>query len=84
MIRSAAEMPVSRFCRIIGIPRRTYHRRLALARYGSAEEQAVSYLLLSRDARLRLGQVAAELRRDPRTQPPRVSARRRPERLLPA
>jgi len=29
MIREDAAMPVSRFCAMIGIPRRTYHRRLA-------------------------------------------------------
>lgn len=34
MIRQAAAMPVSRFCQITGIPRRTYHRWLAKARRG--------------------------------------------------
>ena len=29
MIRQAAEMPVSRFCMLLGIPRRTYCRRQA-------------------------------------------------------
>ncbi|WP_189062269.1 integrase core domain-containing protein, partial [Longimycelium tulufanense] len=35
MIRQAAAMPVSRFCALIGIPRRTYTRWLARARAGS-------------------------------------------------
>lgn len=35
MIRQDAAVPVSRFCRLIGIPRRTYHRRLAWHRDGA-------------------------------------------------
>ncbi|MEQ7129215.1 DDE-type integrase/transposase/recombinase [Actinopolymorpha sp. B11F2] len=34
MIREDAAMPVSRFAALIGIPRRTYHRRLARHRHG--------------------------------------------------
>ena len=34
MIRQDAAMPVSRFCTLIGIPRRTYHRQLARHRAG--------------------------------------------------
>lgn len=34
MIRSEAAMPVSRFCQLTGIPRRTYQRRLARHRSG--------------------------------------------------
>jgi putative transposase len=34
MIRQDAEMPVSRFCMLLGIPRRTYCRRQALDRSG--------------------------------------------------
>ena len=34
MIRQDAAMPVSRFCQLTGIPRRTYHRKLARARSG--------------------------------------------------
>jgi len=34
MIRCEAEMPVSRFCQLTGIPRRTYHRKLARHRSG--------------------------------------------------
>lgn len=34
MIRQDAAMPVSRFCTLIGIPRRTYHRHLARHRAG--------------------------------------------------
>lgn len=34
MIRSEAAMPVSRFCQLTGIPRRTYHRKLARHRSG--------------------------------------------------
>jgi len=34
VIRQDAAMPVSRFCQLIGIPRRTYHRRLARHRDG--------------------------------------------------
>lgn len=34
MIRQEAGMPVSRFCQLTGIPRRTYHRWLAKARVG--------------------------------------------------
>jgi len=33
VIRQDAEMPVSRFCALTGIPRRTYHRWLARARH---------------------------------------------------
>lgn len=36
MIRQDAAMPVSRFCTLIGIPRRTYHRHLARHRAGAA------------------------------------------------
>jgi putative transposase len=36
MIRQDAEMPVSRFCTVLGIPRRTYCRRQARSRSGSA------------------------------------------------
>ncbi len=34
MIRQDAAMPVSRFCQLTGVPRRTYHRRLAKTRRG--------------------------------------------------
>ena len=34
MIRSEAAMPVSRFCQLTGIPRRTYHRKLSRHRSG--------------------------------------------------
>jgi putative transposase len=34
VIRQDAAMPVSRFCTLIGIPRRTYHRQLARHRAG--------------------------------------------------
>ena len=34
MIRQAAEMPVSRFCTLLGIPRRTYCRRQTRLRSG--------------------------------------------------
>jgi hypothetical protein len=34
MIRQEAEMPVSRFCSLLGIPRRTYCRRQARTRSG--------------------------------------------------
>lgn len=43
MIRTNAEMPVSRFCTLIGIPRRTYHRRLALARRGHRPTPVTCY-----------------------------------------
>ena len=36
MIREDAAMPVSRFCQLIGIPRRTYHRNLSRHRVGAA------------------------------------------------
>ena len=34
MIRTEAQLPVSRFCELIGLPRRTYHYRLAKHRAG--------------------------------------------------
>jgi hypothetical protein len=34
MIREDAAMPISRFCALVGIPRRSYFRRLALLRSG--------------------------------------------------
>ena len=34
MIRQDAAMPVSRFCALTGIPRRTYQRKLARMRQG--------------------------------------------------
>jgi putative transposase len=39
MIREDAAMPISRFCTIIGIPRRTYFRRLAFFRAGESPER---------------------------------------------
>ena len=39
VIRQDAAMPVSRFCTLIGIPRRTYHRQLARHRAGEAAKK---------------------------------------------
>lgn len=36
MIRQDAAMPVSRFCVLLGIPRRSYFRRLAMLRSGES------------------------------------------------
>ncbi|GAA2117157.1 hypothetical protein GCM10009759_63300 [Kitasatospora saccharophila] len=43
MIRTDAEMPVSRFCSLIGIPRRTYNRKLALVRQGRPQTAVTCY-----------------------------------------
>lgn len=51
MIRTDAEMPVSRFCMLIGIPRRTYNRKLALVRTGHAVQQLTCHLPALRKGR---------------------------------
>lgn len=38
MIRTEAGMPISRFCDLVGMPRRTYHYRLAKLRAGEPEK----------------------------------------------
>ena len=47
MIREDAEMPISRFCDVLGIPRRSYFRRLALLRSGESAVHGRTAALLT-------------------------------------